>query len=84
MNISIDILAERLKKYHFVQYCGKSSEPILESARLLHRYMDKFEPQYLYIGIAEDIERLNREFNMKYVTVICCGVPDTFDTIGEG
>ena len=84
MNISIDILAERLKKYHFVQYCGKSSEPILESTRLLHRYMDKFEPQYLYIGIAEDIERLNREFNMKYVTVICCGVPDTFDTIGEG
>ncbi len=84
MNISIDILAEKLQKYHFVQYCGRQSEPIFESTRLLHRYMRKFEPQYLYIGVAEDIERLSKDFDMKYSTIVCCGVPDTFETIGEG
>ena len=84
MNISIDILDEKLQKYHFVQYCGKQSEPIFESTRLLHRYMKKFEPQYLYIGVAEDIERLEWNSDMKYATVICCGVPDSFESIGAG
>ena len=81
MDISMDIIAERLNKYNFVQYSGKKSEPVLESTRLLHRYLDKFDPKYLYIGVPEDIERLPMQSDMKYVTVICCGIPKSYDRV---
>lgn len=81
MNISIDILSERLNCYSFVQVCGKVPEPALESTRLLHRNIKKFEEKYLYIGIPEDIERLSLSIDMRHITVICCGIPDSFETI---
>ena len=81
MNISIDILSERLDRYSFVQVCGRKAEPCLESTRLLHRNIRDFEDKYLYIGIPEDIERLSLSIDMKNVTVICCGIPDSLETV---
>lgn len=81
MNISIDILSERLGRYDFVQVCGRPAEPTLESTRLLHRNIEKFEERYLYIGIPEDIDRLRLSIDMRHITIICCGIPDSFDTI---
>lgn len=81
MNISIDILSEYLDCYAFVQVCGRMAEPNLESTRLLHRNIKKFEEKYLYIGIPEDIERLSLSIDMRRITVICCGIPDSFETV---
>lgn len=79
MNLSMDILIERLSKYEIAQVYGVKSLPTLESVRLLHRFLDKMDPKYLYMGIPEDIERI--QCDTKGITIISSGIPKKYDHI---
>lgn len=79
MNLSMDILIEWLSKYEIEQVYGVKSLPTLESVRLLHRFLDEMDSKYLYMGIPEDIERI--QCDTKGITIISSGIPKKYDHI---
>lgn len=79
MKLSMDIISDYLCRYDIRQIYGTEAQPILESIRLLHRYLTELDPQYLYMGIPEDVERLHCD--TRGVTVISTGVPCDYSHI---
>lgn len=58
MKISMDILVDCLLQYKITQVFGPPSEPVLEGALLLFNEIEQVEPQYVYIGIKDDLDSL--------------------------